>query len=591
MTESIVAVPLLWTELRGWYFFDVASSAQQQIAASFLPILLQSVASEKAGFPEICENEITNYTLSQEIFGENMTMYVNGAALPCSGCVSYTSNDTITDFPFANETLTYCPGELRTPALCLDGLGQNQIRLSNSFFGYEMDPNEYVLLFTSFSVLLQAFCYVSFGAVGDYSTNRKFYFVLTGTLGAVFTICTVAVTPDLWWVGGVFMILMDLGLGTSTLLYNAWLPLLVREHEDVLNAAPEEKDAIIRDKTDKFSTHGFAWGYVGGFISLLCTLPMILFLPEPIGYQVSIVFAGVWWLLFELNSFWTLKSRPGPQVPKGVNSLIIFSWQRTYRTVAKLKKLPNLAKFLALWFFYADGMTTLQAIAALAMNDMITWCYMPKAIGIYVSFLATPIFAMVGSYTARKLQANYKLDSRQIVMLYLAIASLIPAYGLIGFSGVFGLIYGFEIVLAAVIFGFCMGVYQSYSRSVMAQLIPDGYESQFFGIYAITDKGSSWIGPLIASQIVKQTGDLRYTLFLVLMLLAVPAVLLHFVDLEKGIQEAVKFAKEHPANTEEDNDDAHILKQEMLEKPFGGGDDDSDDDEAYSDRAELLPMA
>ena len=82
-------------------------------------------------------------------------------------------------------------------------------------------------------VLLQAFSYVSFGAVGDYSANRKFYFVLTGTLGAVFTICTVAVTPDLWWVGGVFMVLMQLGYGTSTLLYNSWLPLLVRAHEDV----------------------------------------------------------------------------------------------------------------------------------------------------------------------------------------------------------------------------------------------------------------------------------------------------------------------------------------------------------------------
>eukprot|EP00040_Diaphanoeca_grandis_P028037 m.160989 g.160989 ORF g.160989 m.160989 type:complete len:564 (+) comp31208_c1_seq8:255-1946(+) len=551
MAEAVV--PLLWSELRGWYFFDVASSAQQQIVGSFLPILLQNVASEKAGFPETCKNVITDFTLSQEIFGENMTMYVNDAALPCSGCVSYTSNDTITDFPFANETLTYCPGAPRTPALCLDSLGQNRIHLSNNFAGYNMAPTEYVLLFSSFGVLLQAFSYVSFGAVGDYSANRKFYFVLTGTLGAVFTICTVAVTPDLWWVGGVFMVLMQLGYGTSTLLYNSWLPLLVRAHEDVLNAAPEEKDAIVRDTTDKISTHGFVWGYVGGFIALLCTMPMILFLPEPIGYQVAIVFAGVWWLLFELNSFWTLKSRPGPRLPKSIHSLFVFSWKRSYRTVVKLKKLPNLAKYLGLWFFYSDGMATVGSIAALAMNDMVTWCYMPKAIGIYVSFLATPIFAMVGSYTARKLQANYKLDSRQIVMLYLAIASLIPAYGLIGFSGVFGLIYGFEIVLAAVIFGFCMGVYQSYSRSVMAQLIPDGYESQFFGIYAITDKGSSWIGPLIASQIVKETGDLRYTLFLVLALLAIPAILLHFLDVQKGVEEATAFAKEHPASMVEDD--------------------------------------
>ena len=49
------------------------------------------------------------------------------------------------------------------------------------------------------------------------------------------------------------------------------------------------------------------------------------------------------------------------------------------------------------------------------------------------------------------------------------------------------------------LFGIVIGSVQSYARSVYAQMIPIGKETEYFSLYQITDKGSSWIGPAVVA--------------------------------------------------------------------------------------------
>ena len=62
--------------------------------------------------------------------------------------------------------------------------------------------------------------------------------------------------------------------------------------------------------------------------------------------------------------------------------------------------------------------------------------------------------------------------------------------------------------------GLPLGAMQSYARSLFGQMTPSGYESQFFSFYEITDKGSSWMGPLVVTAFIssaEKTDDgLRY---------------------------------------------------------------------------------
>ena len=80
----------------------------------------------------------------------------------------------------------------------------------------------------------------------------------------------------------------------------------------------------------------------------------------------------------------------------------------------------------------------------------------------------------------------------------------------------------------------------SSSRSLYGHLIPIGNESKFFGLYEVTDKGSSWIGPLI-STFIAQASSLRYAIIYILTFLVIAIPILQFtVNYDEGLKEAGK---------------------------------------------------
>jgi UMF1 family MFS transporter len=120
---------------------------------------------------------------------------------------------------------------------------------------------------------------------------------------------------------------------------------------------------------------------------------------------------------------------------------------------------------------------------------------------------------------------------------------LVPAYGVLGlFTDRIGLHHEWEIYLFAVYYGFLVGALQSYSRVIFSELIPPGDESEFFSLYAITDKGSSWLGPLLQSLLLNATGNSRYGLLVLIAMIWVPIpIVLGLVDVDRGVQDAKTF--------------------------------------------------
>lgn len=51
-----------------------------------------------------------------------------------------------------------------------------------------------------------------------------------------------------------------------------------------------------------------------------------------------------------------------------------------------------------------------------------------------------------------------------------------------------------EFYFIAGIYGVGSGVIFAFSRSLFADFIPSGYESQYFGFYEVTDRGTAWLG-------------------------------------------------------------------------------------------------
>jgi len=63
-------------------------------------------------------------------------------------------------------------------------------------------------------------------------------------------------------------------------------------------------------------------------------------------------------------------------------------------------------------------------------------------------------------------------------------------------------------VLAAGI-GMVMGGSQALSRSLFAQMVPAGKEAEYFSLYEVSDRGTSWLGPLVFGLAYQLTGSYR----------------------------------------------------------------------------------
>lgn len=87
-----------------------------------------------------------------------------------------------------------------------------------------------------------------------------------------------------------------------------------------------------------------------------------------------------------------------------------------------------------------------------------------------------------------------------------------------------------------------MGGLSSYCRSFYGQLIPPGSEAAFYALYAITDKGSSAVGPAVVGVIVDRVGSIRPAFAFLAVLIALPIPLLWVLDSEKGREDAKRMA-------------------------------------------------
>lgn len=156
--------------------------------------------------------------------------------------------------------------------------------------------------------------------------------------------------------------------------------------------------------------------------------------------------------------------------------------------------------------------------------------------------MIVPLSAAIGNYFYLYYQRAFKKSTLHMNTLLIILISFIPFYGLIGvYSDSIGLHSKTEMYLIGVFYGFHIGAVQSFSRVLYSELIPSGLESEFFSLYEITDKGTSWLGPLMIGIINNSTGSLRNGFYGLFAMLLVSIPILLGVDPIKGKQQAIVF--------------------------------------------------
>ena len=126
-----------------------------------------------------------------------------------------------------------------------------------------------------------------------------------------------------------------------------------------------------------------------------------------------------------------------------------------------------------------------------------------------------------------------------MIEIILALFIPLPVYTMLGFLPFlpFGLKNKWEMFVFGAWYGLLLGPVQSFSRSLYMDMVPKSQEARFFSLYEVTDKGSSWIGPLLAG-LIANLGTMRYGIIVVLVNVLIGWFFLRRVRHQEGIAQA-----------------------------------------------------
>jgi UMF1 family MFS transporter len=363
-----------------------------------------------------------------------------------------------------------------------------------SFFNYEIKNTAVISFGTAMAFVIVALISPLLSGIADYVGNKKKFMKIFVYLGSLSCIGLYWFNLETIYLGLLFYFLALIGLWSSLVFYNSYLP-------DI--AYPEQQD--------RASARGFSYGYVGSVLLLLANLAMVMqptfFGIEGTGYQASMkamkysfISVGIWWAAFSQYSFYFL-----PKINHEVKVTKDILWNG-YKELKKvweqLKKLTRLKRFLPAFFLYSMALQTVLLVAAYFGEEEIAWAdSSEKTVGLIVSILLIQIVAIFGAILTARASERFGNVRVLIVINFIWVGLCIIAYNThtpVQFYIVAGMV------------GMVMGGLQSLSRSTYSKLLPETLDTtSFFSFYDVTEKIGIVIGMVCFGLVDHISGSMR----------------------------------------------------------------------------------
>ena len=364
-------------------------------------------------------------------------------------------------------------------------------------------------IITTIAMLIIAVGSPILGAISDSAHTKKKFWAFFMAIGCIGTAMLFFPGPGDTLFLSIIFVVANIGFTGSLVFYDAFLPHIVS-----------------RDRMDKTSAAGYAWGYIGGGLLLIINMVMIMNPgsifgagdPSHLGIRLSFVSVSVWWILFSLPMFKHIhepilndapKKKAGEAVKEGINQLKL--------TLVHIRQHKELFKFLIAFFLYIDGVGTIIRMATVFASDPqlgltnhlaeltggLLNMTMVMALGLLITqIVAWPMSFLFGWIGQKKGAKN---------TIYICIA----AYTVIAILGTFMFADWNFLVLAALV-GTVQGGIQAMSRSLFAHMIPKEQSGEFFGFFGIFEKFASIMGPLLMSLVALMTNNVRFSVLAVI---------------------------------------------------------------------------
>ncbi|MER7839478.1 MFS transporter [Streptomyces sp. NPDC096040] len=371
---------------------------------------------------------------------------------------------------------------------------------AGSFFAYSV----------CLSVILAVVLMPLVGSLADRTGRKKQLLGAAAYTGAVATTGMFFLDGDRYLLGGVLLIVANAAQSVALMLYNSYLPQI---------APPEERDTI--------SSRGWAFGYAAGSLVLIADLVLYsahdsFGLSETEAVRICLAAAGLWWGAFTLVPLRRLRDRAGRAAEATAPGL-----RQLTATVRDMRRHPLTLSFLLAYLVYNDGIQTVISQASV---------YGSQELGLGQStligaVLLVQVLAVAGALTMGRLARTYGakrtiLGSLVAWTVTLAAGYFLPAKAPVWF-----------FVLAAGI-GLVLGGSQALSRSLFSHLVPPGKEAEYFAAYEMSDRGMSWLGPLLFGITFQLSGSYRSAIISLVAFFVIGFALLARVPVRRAIGEA-----------------------------------------------------
>jgi len=266
----------------------------------------------------------------------------------------------------------------------------------------------------------------------------------------------------------------------------------------------------------KSSGFSFALGYIGGILILIIcikvfidneVLPFGLSKENSENIRATSIVVALWYLIFSIPFLFSLKKKIKNKIEKSSNNI------KKIKNLFWDKGLNNLGKFLLARMLYADGLNAIIIMGGIFAVGVFNLEIKDLLVLSVLMNITAFIGAIIGGY------ANDKFSSKSVIIF--SLLGLIFSSAIILFikTKIFFLIF-------ASINGFFIGPIQSASRVFITKSIDENNQASGFGLFALSGKLTSFIGPLLVSTLTYISNSQRIGFSAAIILLLIGLLIL-----------------------------------------------------------------
>ena len=266
----------------------------------------------------------------------------------------------------------------------------------------------------------------------------------------------------------------------------------------------------------KSSGFSFALGYIGGILILIIcikifidndVLPFGLSKENSENIRATSIVVALWYLIFSIPFLFSLKKKIKNKIERSSNNI------KKIKNLFWDKGLNNLGKFLLARMLYADGLNAIIIMGGIFAVGVFNLEIKDLLVLSVLMNITAFIGAIIGGY------ANDKFSSKSVIIF--SLLGLIFSSAIILFikTKIFFLIF-------ASINGFFIGPIQSASRVFITKSIDKNNQASGFGLFALSGKLTSFIGPLLVSTLTYISNSQRIGFSAAIILLLIGLLIL-----------------------------------------------------------------